>query len=163
MVSRALTEAGLAPEYLEIEITETAIMLDMAKAIRTMKNLVSLGISLSIDDFGTGYSSLSCLENFPINNLKIDRSFISKLNQGEDNGALAEGIIALANTLKLGVIAEGIETEYQKVFLKNRGCQIGQGYYLSYPIPAEECQEYLKNRSLPAPMIKLRNRTEPNV
>jgi diguanylate cyclase (GGDEF)-like protein len=161
MVSQALTEAELAPECLEIEITETAIMLDMAKAIQTMKNLVALGISLSIDDFGTGYSSLSCLENFPINNLKIDRSFISKVNRSEENGALAEGIIALANTLKLGVIAEGVETEYQKIFLKKRGCQIGQGYYLSYPIPAEDCQEYLKDRNLPAPIIKLKDRSEP--
>lgn len=161
VVSLALTETGLAPEFLEIEITESAIMLDMEKAIRTMKNLVKLGVSLSIDDFGTGYSSLSCLENFPITNLKIDQAFITKIKQNEENGALAEGIIALANTLKLGVIAEGIETEYQKVFLKNHGCRIGQGYYLSYPIPADECQNYLKSRTLPAPVIKLRSSTEP--
>lgn len=161
VVSQALRDAQLAPEYLELEITETAIMHDMAKAIHTMESLVSLGISLSIDDFGTGYSSLSCLENFPISNLKIDQSFITKVTPSEENGALAEGIIALAQTLNLGVIAEGIETQYQKAFLKNLGCRIGQGYFLSYPIPADECLAYLKDKKLPDPRLKNRDITKP--
>ncbi len=155
IVAAALEEAKLDPAFLELEITESAIMNDMDSAIQTMKELVALGVSLSIDDFGTGYSSLSYLERFPISSLKIDRSFMAKIQPGGTNGVLAEAIIGLAKTLHLDVVAEGIETEFQKWFLTSHGCRFGQGFYLSRPIPAAECEAFFSRLSSLAQFVAL--------
>lgn len=137
VISEALAESGFDPRLLELEITESAIMLDAEKAIDTMKLIRGMGISLAIDDFGTGYSSLSCLQRFPLSKLKIDKSFVRDIFKGEDRGAIAQGIVGLARTLKLEVIAEGIEEKAQMEFLISKGCFLGQGYYLGRPMPAE--------------------------
>ena len=155
IVAAALEEAKLDPVFLELEITESAIMHDMDRAIQTMDELVALGVSLSIDDFGTGHSSLSYLERFPISSLKIDRSFLAKIQPGGKNGVLAEAIIGLAKTLHLDVVAEGIETEFQKWFLTSHGCRFGQGYYLSRPIPAPECEAFFTRLSALAQFVAL--------
>lgn len=141
-VEEALKETGFDPTLLELEITETAIMQDAEKAIDTMHRVRDLGIKLAIDDFGTGYSSLSCLRRFPLSKLKIDQSFTRDILAGNDGGAIAEGIMALARTLKLDVIAEGVEEEGQVEFLLAKGCTEGQGYHLGRPMPAEGLVDY---------------------
>lgn len=141
-IEQALEEAGLDPALLELEITETAIMQDAEKAIETMRQVRERGIRLAIDDFGTGYSSLSCLQRFPLSKLKIDQSFTRDILAGEDRGAIAVGIMALARTLKLDVIAEGVEQAEQVEFLLAKGCTEGQGYHLGRPMPAEGLVDY---------------------
>lgn len=145
-IEQALEEAGLDPAFLELEITESAIMQEAEKAIETMHRVRERGIKLAIDDFGTGYSSLSCLRHFPLSKLKIDQSFTRDILSGEDRGAIAEGIIALARTLKLDVIAEGVEEAEQVEFLLAKGCTEGQGYYLGRPMPAEALADYYLHR-----------------
>ncbi len=135
-IAEVLDDSGLEAERLELEITESAIMLDAERAIDTMMRIREMGISLAIDDFGTGYSSLSCLQRFPLSKLKIDRSFVRDILEGDKRGAIAEGIIGLARTLNLEVIAEGIEQKRQVEFLLKRGCYLGQGYYLGHPVEA---------------------------
>jgi diguanylate cyclase (GGDEF)-like protein len=147
-VDEVLRMTGLDANLLQLEITETVIMADMEKATETMHQLVALGVRLVLDDFGTGYSSLSCLERFPISSLKIDRSFLARVQPGQTSGVLAEAIIALGKSLRLDVVAEGVETEYQRSFLKRRGCRIGQGFYLSRPIQAEECCSFLEGEAI---------------
>jgi diguanylate cyclase (GGDEF)-like protein len=141
-VEKALEETGLDPTLLELEITESAIMQDAEKAIDTMRRVRERGIKLAIDDFGTGYSSLSCLRRFPLSKLKIDQSFTRDILIEEDGGAIAEGIMALARTLKLDVIAEGVEEAGQVEFLLAKGCTEGQGYHLGRPMPAEGLVDY---------------------
>ncbi len=135
-IAEVLANSGLEAERLELEITESAIMLDSERSIDTMMRIREMGISLAIDDFGTGYSSLSCLQRFPLSKLKIDRSFVRDILEGDKRGAIAEGIIGLARTLNLEVIAEGIEKKSQVEFLLKRGCYLGQGYYLGHPVEA---------------------------
>ncbi|TVQ13273.1 MAG: EAL domain-containing response regulator [Leptolyngbya sp. DLM2.Bin27] len=137
-IDRVLTQTGIAPTYLRLEITESAIMDNADAAIAVTQELRSRGIQISIDDFGTGYSSLGYLHRFPVNTLKIDRSFIAQM---EDNGSdypVVDSIITLSQKLKLSVIAEGIETIQQLERLKELGCEYGQGYFFSRPLPAEE-------------------------
>jgi EAL domain-containing protein (putative c-di-GMP-specific phosphodiesterase class I) len=117
-------------------------MQDAEKAIDTMRRVRERGIKLAIDDFGTGYSSLSCLRRFPLSKLKIDQSFTRDILAGEDGGAIAEGIMALARTLKLDVIAEGVEEAGQVEFLLAKGCTEGQGFYLGRPMPPEGLVDY---------------------
>lgn len=136
-IAEVLADSGFEAERLELEITESAIMLDAERAIDTMMRIREMGISLAIDDFGTGYSSLSCLQRFPLSKLKIDKSFVRDILEGDKRGAIAEGIIGLARTLNLEVIAEGIENKSQVGFLLQRGCYLGQGYYLGHPVQAE--------------------------
>ena len=130
-------ETQFPPESLELEVTESGIMNNIQKSIGVMKALRGLGISLSIDDFGTGNSSLSYLKKFPVQKLKIDQSFIRDLETNQDDKDITEIIISLGHTLKLQIIAEGIETEQHLSFLKSKGCDYGQGYYWSKPIDAE--------------------------
>ncbi len=145
-VEKALAESGLDPALLELEITESAIMQDAEKAIETMRRIRELGIKLAIDDFGTGYSALSGLQRFPLSKLKIDRSFTHDILAGEDRGAIAEGIMALARTLKLDVIAEGVEEVEQVEFLLAKGCRLGQGFHLGRPMPPEGLADYYLNK-----------------
>jgi predicted signal transduction protein with EAL and GGDEF domain len=137
-VARALRDTGLAPDALELEVTESLIMRDLAKSVGKMRELKAMGISLSIDDFGTGYSSLSALKTFPISRLKIDKSFVSDLADNADDQAIALAVIALGHRLQLRVIAEGVETGQQRDFLRAHGCDEMQGYLFSRPVSAEE-------------------------
>jgi diguanylate cyclase (GGDEF)-like protein len=142
-VAAALEEAGLQPRLLELEITESNAMHHAESTIRTLRELKSLGVRLSIDDFGTGYSSLSYLKRFPIDTLKIDQSFIRDISTDPDDAAIATAVIAMARTLELDVVAEGVETEEQLQFLADHGCDRIQGYVFSPAVSAERCGEVL--------------------
>lgn len=138
MVEGILKDLELAPEFLHIELTENQIIKNTEVTIEKMKQLKELGIKISIDDFGTGYSSLGYLKNFPIETLKIDRSFIKDIVEDDDNAAITNTIINLSQNLNLNVIAEGVETREQRDFLMSKQCYIMQGFYFSKPIPAAE-------------------------
>lgn len=141
-----LKETECLPEWVEFEITENDLMLDPEKALETLHNLRLLNIDLAIDDFGMGYSSFSYLKKFPITKLKIDQSFIKDLPHDDEDIAISKAIIALANSLNINVIAEGVETEAQKEFLLQNNCMHIQGYFYSKPISADELEEkFLKS------------------
>lgn len=137
LVKEVLDKTGLEPQYLELEITESMAM-DFDYSLKVLKQLKALGISISIDDFGTGYSSLSYLKKFPLDFLKIDRSFISDITEDDNNSNIVKAIITLAHNLDLKVIAEGVETKEQLDFLKQYQCDSIQGYLFSKPITAED-------------------------
>jgi len=136
-IDRILHQSGLASYHLELEITEGAVMADPDAARATMTKLREIGISLAIDDFGTGYSSLGYLKRFPVSVLKVDQSFVRGLGQDDQDSAIVRGVIALAHSLNLVVTAEGIETFEQLARLRELGCDHGQGYLLSRPLPGE--------------------------
>jgi diguanylate cyclase (GGDEF)-like protein len=146
-INGALTRSGLAPEFLEIEITETVVMQNASEAIVTLEHLKRAGVLISIDDFGTGYSSLSYLKRFPINTLKIDRSFIRDVSEDLDDAAIVRAIIGLAHNLRLKVVAEGVENEHQLQFLHSLGADEYQGYYMSRPLPAAQFERCLRANS----------------
>jgi diguanylate cyclase (GGDEF)-like protein len=137
-INDILQETGLSPEYLGIEITESVIMQDVKATISKLKQMQEMGISLSIDDFGTGYSSLSYLKLFPIDNLKIDRSFVFNITSDSTDAAIAASVILLAHSMNLKVVAEGVETEEQLEVLRQQGCDYVQGFLFSRPLAAEE-------------------------
>ncbi|MGL6078248.1 putative bifunctional diguanylate cyclase/phosphodiesterase [Methyloversatilis discipulorum] len=136
-IAHALESTGLPSSYLHVELTESAVMQEPAAAMKTLGALKAIGLKLSIDDFGTGYSSLSTLKQFPIDLLKIDRSFVRDLPEDGSSASIVEAILALANALGLGVVAEGVETAAQRDFLCSRRCGLMQGYLFSKPLPAE--------------------------
>jgi diguanylate cyclase (GGDEF)-like protein len=142
-VKRALEESGLEPRYLDLEVTESSIMKDAALTIEILRGLKEMGIQISIDDFGTGYSSLSYLKRFPIDVLKIDRSFVRDSSTDAGDAAIVMAIITLAHSLNLKVIAEGVETEEQLRLLRLLRCDEMQGYLFSVPLPAEEFKQIL--------------------
>ncbi|MCL5292609.1 MAG: PAS domain S-box protein [Actinobacteria bacterium] len=143
-VAQVLKETGLDPHCLELEITESIAMQNAEHTIKTLRDLVGMGIGIAIDDFGTGYSSLSYLKRFSINTLKIDRAFVRDVTTNQDSAAIATTIVVLAQNLKLNVIAEGVETEEQLAFLKKRHCNEMQGYLFSRPVLAEELTKLLE-------------------
>jgi EAL domain-containing protein (putative c-di-GMP-specific phosphodiesterase class I) len=143
-VAKALVRTGLAPEYLELELTESLIMRDLEGSIDTMQRLQQMGVRLSIDDFGTGYSSLSALKHFPVGRLKIDKSFVRELPHGEDDKAIAIAVISLGQRLNLSVIAEGVETQEQVDFLADNNCHEIQGYHFSKPVAPGEIETMLR-------------------
>ena len=143
-VAAALRDTRLMPELLELEVTESLIMRDLSRSVAKMRELESMGVSLSIDDFGTGYSSLSSLKTFPISRLKIDKSFVSELADNPDDQAIAMAVISLGHKLNLRVIAEGVETEQQRDFLRANECDEMQGYLFSRPVGAEEIVDMLE-------------------
>ncbi|MEB0182494.1 EAL domain-containing protein, partial [Pseudomonas sp. CCC3.2] len=149
-VEHALLESNLEPMYLELELTESLIMQDLQQAISKMEKLQAMGVRLSIDDFGTGYSSLAALKSFPIVRLKIDQSFIRDLPDNENDKAIATAVISLGHKLNLKVIAEGVETEAQQVFLRENGCDEMQGYLFSKPVLAREIEQLFKPKNLSA-------------
>jgi diguanylate cyclase (GGDEF)-like protein/PAS domain S-box-containing protein len=156
-IGAVLAETGLAPACLEIELTESLFMSDVTLAVELLHSLKVLGVNLSIDDFGTGYSSLSYLSRFPIDVLKIDRSFVAAITRDSNDAAIVASIIALAHNLKLAVIAEGVETEAQLDYLRLHGCDQMQGYYFSRPLPAAEFELLLRQQKrlpLPAPLAE---------
>ncbi|MFA6191431.1 MAG: EAL domain-containing protein [Sulfurimonas sp.] len=142
-IKELIVEIGFDTKYLELEITESQIMKNPESAINTLTNIRNLGIKISVDDFGTGYSSLSYLKRLPIDNLKIDRAFIKDAYKDEDDAAIVRVIIALAKSLKLNYIAEGVETQKQLDFLHEEGCHYIQGYLYSKPLPEDEFKEFL--------------------
>jgi diguanylate cyclase (GGDEF)-like protein/PAS domain S-box-containing protein len=147
-VAQALADSALDAGSLELEVTESLIMRDLAQAVGKMRELKAMGISLSIDDFGTGYSSLSALKSFPISTLKIDKSFVSELADNPDDQAIAMAVISLGHKLNLRVIAEGVETDQQYRFLRDNDCDEMQGYLFSRPLPPDEMAAMLRAQAL---------------
>nr|WP_199305871.1 GGDEF domain-containing phosphodiesterase [Pseudanabaena sp. FACHB-2040] len=149
IVSQILQKSGLDPAYLELEVTESFLMDDIERSVSTLKRLRDLGVVLALDDFGTGYSSLNYLKCFPVDMLKIDRSFVQDTLSHPDSAAITDAIIALAKSLRLSITAEGIETQAQLDYLQTRGCHEGQGFYFSRPVPPEALVELLLRPSQP--------------
>ncbi len=135
-IAAIIEDSGLPPACLELELTESILMRDVAEAMDILENLKRLGLCIAVDDFGTGYSSLNYLKQFPIDVLKIDRSFVDGLPDGERDAQIARAIIAMAHSLNLAVIAEGVETQAQLDFLREHGCDEVQGYLFGHPVPA---------------------------
>lgn len=147
MVTNVLDEVGLSPEYLHLELTENLIIKNKDLTLKTMKELKGLGIKIAVDDFGTGYSSLGYLTSLPIDTLKIDKSFLQDVTNDDDNAAITNTIITLAQNLNLSVIAEGVETKQHVEFLSARDCYLMQGYYFSRPMKAEDITlDFIMNR-----------------
>jgi EAL domain-containing protein (putative c-di-GMP-specific phosphodiesterase class I) len=144
-VERILKQSGLRPGRLKLEITETVVMLDAIKSVNQLKSLKNLGILLSIDDFGTGYSSMSYLQKFPTDQLKIDLSFVQRMESTPENIEIIRAIVNMAHSLRLRVVAEGIETERQRDLLYSLQCDYGQGYLYSRPLPRETAEEFVKD------------------
>jgi diguanylate cyclase (GGDEF)-like protein/PAS domain S-box-containing protein len=142
-VAEILDDTGMDPEWLELELTETMVMQNAAEVLGILRQLKSLGIHISIDDFGTGYSSLAYLKHFPINTVKIDKSFIQGVTSDFDDAAISQAIIALAHSLKLRVVAEGVETEQQLGFLREHNCCDAQGFLFSRPLPPEAVERHM--------------------
>ncbi|MFL6687360.1 putative bifunctional diguanylate cyclase/phosphodiesterase, partial [Paraburkholderia graminis] len=153
LVMQVLDETGLEPRYLELELTESAIMRNAEEAVSMLNELSALGIGLAIDDFGTGYSSLSYLKRFPVDRLKIDRSFVSDIGISGDDETITSAIIALAHSLKLQVIAEGVETSAQLDFLKERACDEMQGFYFAKPLSTDAISELMKGGTAHEPAM----------
>ncbi len=144
-----IRETGAKPEWIEIEVTETAAMRNPELAISIMRQLVEAGISIAIDDFGTGYSSLAYLKRLPAEWLKIDLTFIRGLPDDTEDAAIVRSTIAMAHALGMRTIAEGVETKAQLQFLKNEGCDAVQGYLFSKPMPANVATEYITHNIQP--------------
>lgn len=142
-ISRILDQTGLSPEYLELELTESVIMKSTETTVTTLRQMDALGITISVDDFGTGYSSLSYLKRFPVSTLKIDRTFVGDLTTDPDDKAIVKAIITLAHSLKLWVVAEGVETQEQLAFLQSLQCDYVQGEFFSRPLPADQVASLL--------------------
>ena len=143
MVIDTLQKTGLPSNQLELEITESALINDMEATRDTLLQLRRLGVQIAIDDFGTGYSSLSYLQNFSLDRIKIDQSFVRDLTENSETAEITQAIISMAHGLKLKVIAEGVETVDQRYFLASQGCEELQGYYFSRPLPANEVETLL--------------------
>jgi EAL domain-containing protein (putative c-di-GMP-specific phosphodiesterase class I) len=135
---------GISPSRLKIELTESMLVEDVENTIATMNTLKALGVQFSLDDFGTGYSSLQYLKRLPLDQLKIDQSFVRDIAKDDNDKAIVRTIIAMANSLNLDIIAEGVETEEQRRLLQSKGCRHFQGYLFSRPVPIEEFESILK-------------------
>ncbi|WP_019142639.1 putative bifunctional diguanylate cyclase/phosphodiesterase [Noviherbaspirillum massiliense] len=145
-VNQILQETGLSPHFLEVELTESLVMTGVERSLDVLRNLKAHGIQISIDDFGTGYSSLSYLKRFPIDVLKIDKSFVQDITSDPDDETIVSSIISLAHSLKLHVIAEGVESHEQLAFLEQNGCDEIQGYYFSRPVPPATFAQMLRQQ-----------------
>jgi len=151
VVAHVLSSTGLAPEFLDLELTESMIMENASSSIETLEALKMMGIKISVDDFGTGYSSLSYLKRFPIDVLKVDGSFIREVATNSDDAAITSAIIAMAQSLKIDVIAEGVETPEQMHFLITQGCTKMQGYMFGRPMSAAQFEQRAREQQLIAP------------
>ena len=145
-----LRETGVEPRYIGLEITETMLVHNFEEVVDTLLKLSNMGLEISIDDFGTGYSSLSYLKRFPINKIKIDKSFVDNLATDPDDAAIVKAIIAMAGALQMKVVTEGVETKAQLDFLRQHGCEQYQGYVFSNPLPAAEIVAKLKRQAVVA-------------
>jgi diguanylate cyclase (GGDEF)-like protein/PAS domain S-box-containing protein len=150
LIRRVLRETGLAPQYLELELTESLLLADAEVTLSVVEELKAIGITLAIDDFGTGYSSFSYLRQFRVSKLKIDRSFIKDSATNPDDSAITAAIISMAKSLRLKVIAEGVENEAQMSFLRKHQCDEIQGYYFSKPLPAGDVADTLQGTAVHA-------------
>ena len=142
----ALTSAGIPPALLGIEITESSLMAENLAVVETLRAIHRTGVTLSVDDFGTGYSSLSYLVRFPLDALKLDRAFVQGVTSEADKRAITEAVLAMARGLELRVVAEGVETEEQLRFLRERGCPLAQGYLFAEPLPEDAFRKLLRER-----------------
>ncbi|MDQ3666908.1 MAG: diguanylate cyclase [Acidobacteriota bacterium] len=151
-ISRLLTKFKLAPRCLKLEITESVFTENIEAAVQLLKQLRNLGVQMSIDDFGTGYSSLSYLHRFPIDTLKIDRSFVAQMAESEENLEIVRTIVVLAQNLSMDVVAEGVETQDQLALLRRLGCDNGQGFLFSYPLGVDEIDQFIAISNLNRPL-----------
>jgi EAL domain-containing protein (putative c-di-GMP-specific phosphodiesterase class I) len=147
VIERALGEHGVEPGMLEIEITESDAMKNPELTMAALRQLKQRGVRVAIDDFGTGYSSLAYLKRFPVHTLKLDRSFVNGLPADQDDVSIALAVVKMAHSLRLEVIAEGVETQAQRDFLRQHGFDQMQGYLLSRPRPPADCAELLEPRT----------------
>ena len=138
-----LEETGLAAHYLELELTESTVMANAEESVRILKSLSDMGVHIAIDDFGTGYSSLAYLKRLPLNVLKVDRSFVTDLARSHDDASIVQAVISMAHSLRLKVIAEGVETREQLDLLKSLGCDQFQGFYYSTPVDAAGAAQFM--------------------
>jgi EAL domain-containing protein (putative c-di-GMP-specific phosphodiesterase class I) len=152
-IRTALERAELDPSALELEITESVAMTDAETTIAIMRDLGTDGVTLSVDDFGTGYSSLGYLRRFPLDSIKIDRSFVTDLATEPDDATIVRTVIAMAHALDLEVVAEGVESEEQLAFLREQGCDRVQGFYYSQAIPRDELVAYIEARQARAAVV----------
>jgi len=150
-VKAILEETGLEARYLELELTENILLENVEESIAVLQELSEMGVTASIDDFGTGYSSLSYLQRLPIATLKIDRSFLNNVRNGDDDTTIITTIIAMAQNMKLNVIAEGVETQFQRDMLCSHQCDQAQGYLFSRPRPSEEIERILEDEGCDLP------------
>jgi EAL domain-containing protein (putative c-di-GMP-specific phosphodiesterase class I) len=146
MIRDALDEAGLEPRFLEVELTETTVMTDPEESIAILEKLSKMGVLVSVDDFGTGYSSMSYLRRFPIDKLKIDRSFINEVMSRPDDASIVRAIVSLAHSLRLKVVAEGVESTEQLDFLRKIGCDQYQGFHFSKALPASQFEALVRSK-----------------
>jgi EAL domain-containing protein (putative c-di-GMP-specific phosphodiesterase class I) len=144
-VEQALDASGLAPQFLKLEITETVGIEDPDQTLETLRELKDLGVKLALDDFGMGYSSLSYLKKFPVDTIKLDRSFVSGLGKNRQDTAVLYAAVSFAKALRLSVTAEGVETKSQVEQLRALGCEQGQGFFFSKPLPPLEMSQFLKS------------------
>ena len=151
-VALCLEETGLPPEALELEITESTAMHDVAASVSTLHSLRARGVRISLDDFGTGYSSLSYLKTLPVDTVKLDQSFVRDVTKDRGDAAIATAVLTLAHSLNLGVIAEGVESREQRDFLRARGCDTMQGFFFSRPLAAAEMESRLRTGTVLAPV-----------
>jgi diguanylate cyclase (GGDEF)-like protein len=162
-VRAVLTETGLDPRHLELELTETFLMQDSKSTAEVLKELKDIGVSIALDDFGTGYSSLSYLKRFPIDALKIDRSFVYDITTDADDASIVTAVIGMGKNLHMRIVAEGVETREQLEFLQEHGCPQGQGFYFSRPLPAEQFGELLTSSAPALAAVRLtRNNSSSN-
>lgn len=146
-VAAALAASGLAPDRLELEVTETVLLQDTPDTLATLHRLRELGVRIAMDDFGTGYSSLSYLRTFPFDKIKIDKSFIDHISDEEDCATIVQAVTMMAQRLGMTTVAEGVETDAQRLKLNELGCTEMQGYLISRPRPAEELMQLLRERT----------------
>jgi EAL domain-containing protein (putative c-di-GMP-specific phosphodiesterase class I) len=153
IIRDALNDAGLEACFLEVELTETAVMSDPEESIAILERLSAMGVLVSVDDFGTGYSSMSYLRRFPIDKLKIDRSFVSEVMSRPEDASIVRAIVSLAHSLRLKVVAEGVESAEQLEFLRTLGCDQYQGYHYSAALPPGEFAELARTKQRVEPEL----------
>jgi len=147
-IDEALAASGMSPVLLQLEVTESMVMRNVSRAVKVLDSIQSRGIRLAIDDFGTGYSSMSLMKQFPIDTIKIDRSFVRDLPDDTEDQAIAQAIISMGKALGMTVVAEGVETVEQEAFLRDHGCDEMQGYLFSKPLPSQQMADLLRSAPL---------------
>ena len=147
-VDEAIAASGMSPVLLQLEVTESMVMRNVTRAVRVLDAIQSRGIRLAIDDFGTGYSSMSLMKQFPIDTIKIDRSFVRDLPRDSEDQAIAQAIISMGKALGMTVVAEGVETAEQQAFLRDHRCDEMQGFLFSKPLPPRELEKLLRTEPL---------------
>src|SRR5690606_33580316 len=148
-IDKALQASGMPPELLELELTESTVMKNPERSASLLTALKRMGVRIAMDDFGVGYSSLAQLKGFPVDTIKVDRSFIRNLPGSMEDRAITEAIIAMAKTLSLAVVAEGVETAEQEAFLRDIACDAWQGFHFSRPVEAEQFADRLRRQAEP--------------